>query len=318
MVVLLVRRADAFEDFDGLIHRRLVHLHGLEAPLERRVGFDVFAIFVQRGRADHLQFAARERRLEDVGRVHRGTGRARAHQHVDFVNEQDRAGLFQLVNDAFESFFKLAAIHGAGHQRTHVQLEQALVHQRGWHVAVHDALGEAFHDGGLAHAGFADQRGIVLGAARQNLDDALDFHLPPDDRIQFLFLGPARQVGGELVHERGLLPGLAGTRGLGGPGRGRGGGGFVQDAAGLPADLVGRHAEAAQDFHRHAFHAHERQQDVFGADVVMAEAAGFVHGEFQHLLGVGGEVNFTAAKMSRRGNASDHFAHTRGFQSEFP
>jgi hypothetical protein len=49
---------------------------------------------------------------------------------------------------------------------------------------------------------------------------------------------------------------------------------------------------------------------------MMAEAAGFVHREFQHLLGVGGKVNFAAAEMSHGGNALDHFAHTRGFQSQ--
>jgi tRNA(Ile2) C34 agmatinyltransferase TiaS len=36
------------------------------------------------------------------------------------------------------------------------------------HVAVDDALRKAFDHGGLAHAGFADEHGIVLGAARKD------------------------------------------------------------------------------------------------------------------------------------------------------
>src|ERR1700691_652352 len=41
-------------------------------------------------------------------------------------------------------------------------------------VALHDALGEPLHDGGLAHPGLADEDGVVLGAPREHLDDAAD------------------------------------------------------------------------------------------------------------------------------------------------
>ena len=51
-----------------------------------------------------------------------------------------------------------------------------------------------FGDGGLAHAGFADEDRIVLRAAAENLDDALDFVLAADDRIEFAFLGQLGQV----------------------------------------------------------------------------------------------------------------------------
>ena len=93
VMMFLVRRADALEDLDGLFLGRFFHLNGLEAPFEGGIRFNVLAIFVQRGRADDLQFAARKGGLEDVGRVHGGAGCAGAHQHVDFVNEQDGAGL---------------------------------------------------------------------------------------------------------------------------------------------------------------------------------------------------------------------------------
>ena len=71
--------------------RRLAHHHRLEAPLERRVLLDVLAVLVERGRADAAQLAARERRLEHVGRVHRALGRAGADQRVQLVDEQDDA-----------------------------------------------------------------------------------------------------------------------------------------------------------------------------------------------------------------------------------
>ena len=49
--------------------RRLFDHNRLETAFQRGIAFDVLAIFVQRRRADALQFAARQRRLQDIGRV---------------------------------------------------------------------------------------------------------------------------------------------------------------------------------------------------------------------------------------------------------
>ena len=114
LVVLLIARADAFEDFDRLVHCRLFDQHRLEAALQGRVGLDVLAVFFQRCRADALQLAARERRLEDVGCVHSAAGCAGAHQHVHLVNEQDAVAVLELFDHALEALFELAAVHRAG------------------------------------------------------------------------------------------------------------------------------------------------------------------------------------------------------------
>ena len=76
-VVDLVALAQAAQDRDRLLDRRLVHHHRLEAPLERRVLLDVLAVLVERGRADRVELAAGQHRLEQVGRVHRALGGAR-------------------------------------------------------------------------------------------------------------------------------------------------------------------------------------------------------------------------------------------------
>ena len=73
----------------GLLERRLLDHDRLEAPLEGGVALDVLAVLVERGRADALQLAARQRRLEDVGRVDRALGRAGADERVQLVDEQD-------------------------------------------------------------------------------------------------------------------------------------------------------------------------------------------------------------------------------------
>ena len=52
------------------------------------------------------------------------------------------------------------------------------------HVAAHDALREPFDDRRLADAGLADEHRIVLGAAREHLNDAADLFVAADDRIE--------------------------------------------------------------------------------------------------------------------------------------
>src|SRR6185503_14297524 len=75
LVVLLVAVAQALEDLHGLVGRRLVDADLLEAPLQRAVALEVLAVLVERRRADRLELAARQRRLEDRGRVDRALGR---------------------------------------------------------------------------------------------------------------------------------------------------------------------------------------------------------------------------------------------------
>ena len=135
LVVLLVAGADPEQDLDGLLERRLLHHDRLEAPLQGGIPLDVLAVFVERGRADALQLAARQRRLEDVGGVDCALGGAGADQRVQLVDEEDRvARVAQLLDDLLEALLELAAVLGARHQRPDVQRQHALVEQRLRHV----------------------------------------------------------------------------------------------------------------------------------------------------------------------------------------
>jgi hypothetical protein len=128
LVVLLVALADAHQDLDGLLERRLLDHDRLEAALQGGVALDVLAVLVQRRRADALQLAAGERRLEDVRRVDRAFGRACADEGVQLVDEEDRVvGAAQLLDDLLESLLELAAVLGAGDERADVQRQDALV-----------------------------------------------------------------------------------------------------------------------------------------------------------------------------------------------
>ena len=88
-VMDLVTLLQPAQDGDGVLDARLIDDDRLETAFQRGVLFDVLAVFVERGRADGAQFAARELGLEQVGRVHRTLRRARADDGVQFVDEQD-------------------------------------------------------------------------------------------------------------------------------------------------------------------------------------------------------------------------------------
>ena len=103
--------------------RRLVDHDRLEAPLEGRVLLDVLAVLVERRRADGVQLAAGEHRLEHVRGVHRALGRARADDGVELVDEQDDLALrvLDLLEDGLEALLELAAELGPGDQRAEIE-----------------------------------------------------------------------------------------------------------------------------------------------------------------------------------------------------
>ena len=166
-VVRLVALLEAAQDRDRALEARLADVDRLEAALERGVLLDVLLVLVERGRADGAQLAAGEHRLEQVGRVDRTLGGARADDRVQLVHEQDdlALGVGDLLQDRLQALLELAAVLRAGQQGADVEADDLAVAQALGDVAADDALREALDDGGLADAGLADQDGVVLRAA---------------------------------------------------------------------------------------------------------------------------------------------------------
>ena len=125
LVELLEIGLQALEDLHRVGDARLVDVDLLEAAHQRAVLLEILAIFLVGGRADAAQRALRQRRLQQVGGVHRAArGRAGADHGVDFVDEQDRVlVLLDLLHHLLEALFEIAAIARAGEQRAHVERE---------------------------------------------------------------------------------------------------------------------------------------------------------------------------------------------------
>ena len=76
-------------------------------------------------------------------------------------------------DDGLEALFEIAAEPRAGKQRAGVEREDLGVLQRALHVVVEQPRGEPLGHGGLADARLADEHRVVLAAAAEHLDGAL-------------------------------------------------------------------------------------------------------------------------------------------------
>ena len=116
---------------------------------------------------------------------------------------------------------------------------------------------QAFDDGGLTHAWFADQHWVVLGTAAQDLDDALEFLITAYQRIELRIHGSLGQVTRELA-QQGRLAVALGLR-L-----------FLCRACQFLADARQPQSTLMQNFGGEAFlFAQKSQQQMFSADVLM-------------------------------------------------
>ena len=123
-------------------------------------------------------------------------GRACTDNGVQLVDKEDDLPVRgrDFLQDRLEALLEFAAELGTGNQRTQVQRDDPLVLQALGNVAAHDALGKTLDNRGLAHARLADQDGIVLGSAREHLDDPPNLFVAADHRVEFAVAGQLGEV----------------------------------------------------------------------------------------------------------------------------
>ena len=132
---------------------------------------------------------------------------------MDFIDEQNAVGLvLQGLEHTLQALLEVTAVFGAGQQSAHVERINLRFSQNFRHSALGDAPGQALGNGRFAHTGLAHQQRVVLAAAAQNLDGALDFVLTTNQRINFPVLGGLVEVVGVLLQRRSFLIALPSRR----------------------------------------------------------------------------------------------------------
>ncbi len=114
---------------------------------------------------------------------------------MHLVDEHDYiAGVGDFAQNGLQPFLELAAIFCAGDKRAHVERDYALVFQTLGHVGIDDPQGKPFDNGGFAHARLADQHRIVFRPPGKDLNNAADFLVAADDRIEFSLPRPFHKI----------------------------------------------------------------------------------------------------------------------------
>ncbi len=239
-----------------------------------------------------MHLAARQRRLDDVRRVHRPFGRTRADDRVQLVDEEDhilRAA--DLVHHRLDALLKLSAVFRPRDHQREVQRDYPLVPQQLRHVPVRNLLGESFDDRRLPHARFADQHRVILRPPAEHLDHALDLILAPDHRIDLALLGQFGQVTAKSAQRGRLDILLPAARSLGGLPCGcsaspSGGVKFGSSSRRISLQsALDIDFEILEDTRGHAFaFPQQAEQDMLRAHVRVVERLRFLPGQRQHLL----------------------------------
>ncbi len=224
---------------------------------------------------------------------------------MHLVHEQDDvAALADLLHDLLEALLELAAVLAAGDERRKIERVELLAANGLRHLVGGDELRKPLDDGRLAHTRLADEHGVVLGPAREDLHHALDLLLAADHRVELALVRRAREVAAELVEQRRLgapsAPVLLARLGRLAvvPGE------QLDDGR---AHLLEIGAEVEQHLRGDALpFADEAEQDVLGADVVVAELEALSERQLKHLLGARRERDMTGGLV---GPAPDELLH---------
>ena len=117
---------------------------------------------------------------------------------MQLVDKDDELafGLGDFLQYCLEPLLEFTAELGPGDERAQIQRDEALVLQTFGDVAVGDALRETLRYGSLAHTRLTDQHRIVFSATRKNLNDAANFFVTADYRIELALAGSIGEITG--------------------------------------------------------------------------------------------------------------------------
>ena len=194
----------AAQDLDRFFEARLGHIDLLEAPGQRMILFEYAPVFgIGRG-SNAAYLAIGEHRFDQVRGIHHPARcSACAYNCMNFIDKQDRTRIIlYFLDDRFQALLEVTPILGAGNQGAHVERVDRCVAQHVRHPFLGDHPGKTFRQRRFANACVPHVQRIVLAAAAENLDSALDFDVTADQRIDFPLDGPLIQIGGVFFQRR--------------------------------------------------------------------------------------------------------------------
>ena len=164
VVVLFHHRRDRADHGNGLVRLRLTNIDSLETAGQRRILFEVLAVFGIGCGGDRAQVAAGEGRFEQVGGIAGACLAARTDQGMRLVDKQDdwRGAGFHLVDYSAQALFKFALHARTGLHQANIETAQRYALQRWRHIAIDDAVDEVMGLAGLVQKGLkASRKGAV-------------------------------------------------------------------------------------------------------------------------------------------------------------
>ncbi len=201
-VVMLFERADDSAQHDhALLFGGLFDFNNLKAPGESGIFLEKFLVFGPSGGSDGAELSASQSGFEQVGGIALSSRAAGSDHGVSFVNEKNdgRGRGFNFFNEALEAIFEFTFDAGAGLQEREIERTDGDILQRRWNVTGSDAQSKTFDNGGFADARFTGEDGIVLTAAREDVNDLANLVIAAEDGVNFASFGVRGQINGELI-----------------------------------------------------------------------------------------------------------------------
>ncbi len=209
----LIRLRNPLQNLYRIFLRRLIHNHRLKTPLQRRIFFNGLVIFLQRCRAHNLHFAPRQRRLQNIRRVHRTFRTARAHHRMQLIQKQNHIPrTLRLIQNLLQPLLKLPTILRPRNHPRQIQRHNPLVLHPLRHIPRTHRLRQPLHNRRLPNARLTNQHRIVLRPPAQHLHNPLQFLLAPNHRVQRPLPRHLRQILPKRIERRRLLFLLHATR----------------------------------------------------------------------------------------------------------
>ena len=220
---------------------------------------------------------------------------------MQFVDEQDvpPLALFDLAQQGLDPVLELSPELRPRYECPEVEGDDHLVLEPIRDVAVDDPPGEPLDDGRLADARVADQDRVVLGSARQNLDDAADLLVPSNDRVELASAGLLREVARILLDRLERRLGVLGGDAL-----------AATDGAQGFQHFAGGGACLSEEIRRGATTLGQRQKQMLDGDKIVVKLLGLGLRRLQHESETVIDVGSGASLHVRPGLQEVSEAHT--------